>query len=275
MAHSLPDPHKKKIQLLLAVLFSALIILGGIIFFWRYQESIAGWIESWQQSYLSKETPPEATWKPENTNINLNTNSSTGSGVVLVADAPSQHNLKMEFHSQAPLLNWDLFHEEMCEEASVLLVINYFEGTSMTNDEFDEKLYDMQQQEEIILNVWESTTVAELKKFIESYFTDYKVIIVENITSEEIERYIASNIPVLLPMSGQTIGNPFYKAPGPVYHVLVVKGYTTTHFITNDVGTKRGKDYFYKKNTIMNNIHDWNATNIFKGAKRGFVIVPK
>jgi len=41
------------------------------------------------------------------------------------------------------------------------------------------------------------------------------------------------------------------------------------------VGTKRGKDYFYDKNIILNNIHDWDPTNIFHGAKKGFVILPR
>jgi hypothetical protein len=236
--------------------------------------------ELWQSYLIGNEKPTiEHAWNKEMLYSSLSslssTNSATSSGTMLQTNIPEQYNLKMEFHSQAPLLVWDKFYEEMCEEASILLVLNYFQNKSMTNQEFDHELKNMQKAEIETIGIWESTTVKELQTFIEKRYPSFAVRILDNPTEQDIKFYISHHIPVLLPLSGQTIGNPFYTPPGPLYHLLVLKGYTKTHFITHDVGTKRGKDYFYDKNIILNNIHDWDPTNIFNGAKKGFVILPR
>lgn len=269
-------PRKKPILLVLVFVFVVLLGLGGLVY--AFHDRISIWVESTYQDYLqSSEQSTVLTRWQNNGNDNTNNSNRTSSGSILLnKKIPEKYNLDMEFHSQAPLGVWDPDHEEFCEESSVLMAINYFENRKMTNADFDAELYKMKNGEESVLDgTWESTTVSELKQFIESYFPDYRVEILENITQEHIRQYVAANIPVLLPMSGRTIGNPFYTAPGPVYHVLVIKGYTPTHFITNDVGTKRGKDFFYKTATIMNNIHDYDPENILNGDKRGFVILPK
>ncbi|MBI4122698.1 MAG: hypothetical protein HY462_01740, partial [Parcubacteria group bacterium] len=36
-----------------------------------------------------------------------------------------------------------------------------------------------------------------------------------------------------------------------------IRGYTPTQFITNDPGTKRGEEFVYPYNTLINAIHDW------------------
>ena len=61
---------------------------------------------------------------------------------------------------------------------------------------------------------------------------------------------------------------PNFTPPGPVYHMLVVKGYDAQNFITNDVGTRKGESYTYTKDVIMKNMHDWNAQDIHLGAKK-------
>lgn len=58
---------------------------------------------------------------------------------------------------------------------------------------------------------------------------------------------------VLLPANGQKLSNPHYTAPGPLTHMLVITGYISRsdEFVTNDSGTKRGRDYRYKTATVM------------------------
>ena len=41
--------------------------------------------------------------------------------------------------------------------------------------------------------------------------------------------------------------------------MLVIVGYTETEFITHDPGTRRGKNYRYTFDTIMDAIHDWTG----------------
>ncbi|MDO8469282.1 MAG: hypothetical protein Q7S29_06030, partial [Candidatus Peribacter sp.] len=61
---------------------------------------------------------------------------------------------------------------------------------------------------------------------------------------------------------------------GPWYHMLFLTGYNEFFFVTNDVGTMRGKDYVYRFDTLLNAIHDWTGVKeeIRSGAKRVLVI---
>jgi hypothetical protein len=68
--------------------------------------------------------------------------------------------------------------------------------------------------------------------------------------------------------------NPYYSGDGPWYHMIVVIGYDGTSFITNDVGTKRGAQYHYTYDTLINAIHDWTGTDdmIATGSKNALVL---
>jgi len=61
-----------------------------------------------------------------------------------------------------------------------------------------------------------------------------------------------------VPLAGRELNNPYFRAPGPIYHMLVIKGYDSDEFIVNEVGTKRGDSFKYKYDVLINAIHDWN-----------------
>ncbi|MDD3487572.1 MAG: C39 family peptidase [Candidatus Moranbacteria bacterium] len=186
---------------------------------------------------------------------------------------PDKFSLEMPFYSQAPLGKWDATHEEMCEEASVLNAGFYLLGEKISDEKFEAELQKFKKLEEKELGVWKSTTISELKKATDGYFEgEIKSKIIDNPTLGQIETEISAGHPVIAPLAGQDIGNPYFTPPGPVYHMLVVKGYDAENFITNDVGTKRGESYLYKKGTIMENLHDWNGKDIRSGEKRVLVL---
>ena len=60
-------------------------------------------------------------------------------------------------------------------------------------------------------------------------------------------------------MNGQKLGNPFFTAPGPERHMLVVIGYDPEklEFITNDPGTRQGEAYRYPVNVLWLAIRDY------------------
>jgi len=181
--------------------------------------------------------------------------------------------LDIPFYSQAPLSRWDHFHEEMCEEASVLNAGLYLEGKKLTQGQFETELKKMQKIEKEEIGEWESTTIAQTKRLVDIYFEGkIKSRVIDNPTLEEIESEIAAGNPVIVPLAGRDIGNPNFTPPGPVYHMLVIKGYDTQNFITNDVGTRKGDSYAYKKEVIMKNMHDWNAKDIHLGARKVLVL---
>ncbi|TSA46144.1 hypothetical protein D4R51_00625 [bacterium] len=187
---------------------------------------------------------------------------------------PEKFSLDMPFYSQAPLSNWDAFHEEMCEEASLLNGGLYLLGKTLSTDSFEKELMQLKKMEEKELGDYKSNTIAEIKKISDIYFAGkIQSKIIDNPTVEDIESEIARNNPVIISLSGRDIGNPNFTPPGPVYHMLVIKGYDSQNFITNDVGTRKGNSYVYKKDVIMKNIHDWNAKDIHLGAKRVLVLM--
>jgi len=77
-----------------------------------------------------------------------------------------------------------------------------------------------------------------------------------------------------VPAAGRELGNPNFTDPGPLYHMLVVRGYTENNFITNDVGTRKGENYQYKYDVLMNAIHDWNGGDVNNGQRVVIVAWP-
>ena len=77
-----------------------------------------------------------------------------------------------------------------------------------------------------------------------------------NITPTTIISALRDGGVVLVPMNGQKLRNPYFTAPGPERHMLLIRGYdpSTKEFITNDPGTKRGENYRYSEATIIDAI---------------------
>lgn len=188
-------------------------------------------------------------------------------------EIPEKYLLDMPFYSQAPLSKWDAFHEDMCEEASLLNAGLYLEEKKLTKNQFESELQKIQNIEKKEVGEWKSTTISQTKKWADVYFRGNLIIkIIDNPTINDIESEISAGRPVIVPLAGRDIGNPNFTPPGPVYHMLVLKGYDNQNFITNDVGTRKGSSYTYKKNVIMQNMHDWNAKDIHSGSKKVLVL---
>jgi len=182
--------------------------------------------------------------------------------------------IAMPFASQAPKGNWNPPYDEACEEASLIIVHHYLEGTPLNADIMDADILSMVDYEEkeglpIDIDMHELASVA---KGIYGY--DAEVVEGNDVTIERIERELADGNPVIVPLAGQDIGNPNYTGDGPPYHVLVILGYDGKNFITHDVGTRKGENYVYRKEVIMDAIHDWNGSvdTIRSGPRRMLVV---
>lgn len=175
-----------------------------------------------------------------------------------VSGLPSSVLIKVPFASQAPLLNWDALHEEACEEASLILVDRYLKKQTISPEEMEAEIQK--------LVAWETdqgygydVTIDELKR-IAADFYQLKGTVITEVTVERMKKELAAGHPIIIPAAGQTLGNPYFSGDGPPYHMLVVIGYNSSQFITNDVGTRRGKEYKYDYQTLLNAIHDWNGS---------------
>lgn len=180
---------------------------------------------------------------------------------------PESAIVKVPFLAQAPFANWDPLHEEACEETSLIMVSHYFNKS---------KIKDKEQGEQEILSLIDyenkngygpSVTLKQLQEIANSYFGLKNSRIVKDVTKENIEKEIAKGKPVIIPAAGKILPNPNFRNGGPNYHMLIIKGYNSQYFITNDPGTKNGEGYKYKFNDLINAIHDWNSENILNGEK--------
>jgi hypothetical protein len=191
---------------------------------------------------------------------------------------PASMHLAVPFTSQAPHGNWDEPYQEACEEASVYMVHAYFSGVDegqIPADTADEVLLKMVEFEMGLYGFYKDTTVEQTGIFAElMYGHAYQVLIDPSV--EDIQRKLVQGHPVIVPAAGRLLGNPYFTAPGPMYHMLVIRGYTQDgQFIVNDPGTYRGEAYLYEFDTIMLAMHDWNDGNeITNGRKAVLVLSP-
>ena len=183
-------------------------------------------------------------------------------------------NLAVPFISQAPHANWDEAHEEFCEEASLLMAASFVLGQSISGpDDAEQKLQAIRAFEEMRFGYYKDTTAEETAVILREYYKLSAVSVVYEPTIADIRAAVASGKSVIVPAAGRQLGNPYFKQPGPLYHMLVVKGYTKDgRFITNDPGTRRGANYLYDMNVLWNAIHDWNGGDVDNGRKVMIVV---
>lgn len=189
------------------------------------------------------------------------------SSIVTDQNPKAELNLAVPFTSQAPHANWDELHEDFCEEASAVMVARFFANRSVDNaDDADSELMKVYNWEVENLGVWKDTTAEETKRIIEGLY-QLKVQIVD-FDQNVIKQALGEGKPVILPAAGRKLKNPYYKQPGPLYHMLVIKGYTKDgQAITNDPGTKRGADYIYSFDRLKEAAGDFNNGDPENGRK--------
>ncbi len=187
---------------------------------------------------------------------------------------PSQVNYEVVFYPQAPDADWSLPWKEACEEASLILAHYGLMGESLTKDEFRELVLEMVDWQEDYFGYFEDTTLYETEEMYKKFFPDaFETKIIENPNLKQLKSELAAGNLVVAPFAGRMLGNPFYTGEGPYYHMLVVKGYDEQHFITNDVGTRRGHNFIYPYSQLMSAIHDYVPRNIQNAPSRVLVLV--
>ena len=192
------------------------------------------------------------------------------------AALPAEYNLAVPFTSQAPKSIWDEVHEETCEEASSLMAAYYFQGLpagKVDSDQAEADLLKMVDFENSFFGFYKDTTTEQTATLIETYFQLSTEVLV-NPTVMQIKQALVDGHPVIVPAAGRQLGNPNFTGEGPLYHMLLIKGYTADGFITNDPGTRLGADYFYTFDVIMNAMHDWNDGDVANGQKIVIVVTP-
>jgi len=201
--------------------------------------ALSGWF------FYSKDKAPA----PINTATRTPTSTPRISRTPAPSALPATILLSVPFTSQAPLGNWsDPRQQDGCEEASMLMTMHWVRGTTFSSP---------QKAEEEILALAEyqiekyghstDTSAADSAKILKEYFNYDKVRVEYDITLDEIKKELVAGNVVLVPAWGRNLPNPNFTPPGPLNHMLVIKGYDnkTQEFITNDPGTRLGANFRY------------------------------
>jgi len=176
--------------------------------------------------------------------------------------------LEVPFASQAPKGDWDDLHNEACEEAALVMAKYWLEGKKLTGDAMDDEIVKSVAWEEGQWGGHYDLPVDKIVELAKEYFGIEKIRAVYNIENiERIKKELSQGNLVIVPTAGRLLDNTHYRQPGPVYHMLVIKGFNKSdkegkegkEMITNDPGTKVGKDFRYSPENLFISIHDWPA----------------
>ena len=160
----------------------------------------------------------------------------------------------------------------------MLMVIHYFNGKPLTPQIAENEIQD--------LVAWEhdhgygdDLTAAQMAEVARSKF-GLRARVRTDVTEESIIEELAAGNPIVIPAAGRDLGNPYFSGEGPWYHALTIIGYkpgwTGDYFITNDPGTKRGQQYTYRAQTLLDAIHDWTGVKEeIRSGKKAMVILER
>lgn len=185
--------------------------------------------------------------------------------------------LPVQFLCQAPCGNWGQPWQDACEEAVVVMAMHFVKGDQITRVSGNQEILSLIEFQIMKYGGHYDLTAEQSAKLIKDYYGYNKLEVRYNISVEDIKNELAKGNIVIAPMAGRLLGNPYYTPPGPVYHNMLFKGYDdqTGEFITNDAGTKRGRNYRYKYQVAYNAIHDWTGSKRTINQGRKAIIVIK
>ena len=171
---------------------------------------------------------------------------------------PASKKLEAPFIPQAPYHDWSEPWQNACEEAAILVTHHYLQGNKAVDKaQVKKELQAMINWQMKYYGVHKDLKAAEVAEVIREYLGYENVEVTYDISIEDIKREVVAGNPVIIPAAGRELNNPNFTAPGPVYHMLTVIGYTETKIITSDPGTRKGKDFIYTYQNFYDSIHDY------------------
>lgn len=100
-----------------------------------------------------------------------------------------------------------------------------------------------------------------------------KVQQIRDFTELDLKKALAAGHPVLLPLNAKILKNTKYQNGGPLYHMIVIRGYNEKGFIVNDPGTNEGNNNVYPFAVLEAASSDWNQTTKMMDPNRKIVLV--
>ena len=204
----------------------------------------------------------------------------------IVAEIKPSVNFDVSFASQAPLGKWDDLHNESCEEAALIMAKYWLDKKELTPEIMEKEILAMVDWQIKNWGGHYDLNVENVVRLGQDYLGLQKIYYTQINSINDVKYELSKDNLVIVPTAGRLLKNQYYRQPGPVYHALVVKGYGGEKIITNDPGTKRGKDFAYAYQNFLDSIHNWpfelgekenlskdeKAVEILKGGKMMIVV---
>lgn len=194
-------------------------------------------------------------------------------------------NISVPFTPQAPLANWkDGRQEDGCEEAVSLMAMAWVKGEKQAEKTspavWEKAIIGLSDFEREKYGEYRDVSLGDMIKWIfKDYFEYEKASIKLVASSTDILNELEKGNIVLAPMNGQKLKNPYFTAPGPLTHMILIKGYDykTKEFIVNDPGTRRGENYRYLENVILEalNVYPTGSHEAIAELKKAVIIIKK
>lgn len=176
-------------------------------------------------------------------------------------------NLPLPYTSQIPDGRWVAPWSVACEEASIIMVEQYYLGNRLRQIprvEAKNLMTPLFRWEDNTFGFNHDTDAAQTARIINEY-SSFTATIVNNPTVEDIKNQLRAGHPVITLHQGRWLENHLtsYKSSSRGYHMIVLKGFDdeTKQFISHDPGIRSplGLDYRYSYDTIMRSLHDFNG----------------
>lgn len=241
---------------------------------------VSGLIVIWKFILLKSNKPPE-TYISEVRDIisevkeEVIKKGENGNGIVNPEEKlPEKILIKVPFTSQAPYGVWDEKHEEACEEAAIIILKYYLDKKDLTKEIAEKEIQRVIDFEIQNYGNYKDSNAEQIVKLAKDFYGIEKFKIIYDFEREDVKKELAKSNPIIIPAAGRELGNPYYTQPGPLYHMLVLIGYSGDQIITNDPGTRRGEGYRYNINILYDAIHDFpgDKNKIGEGRKAMIII---
>lgn len=178
-------------------------------------------------------------------------------------------SLAVPFTPQAPTGNWVQPWQDACEESSIAMVDYFYAQKKFTTTIASEEILKIFQFKEKIYGPSLDENAQKMVEIINRYLP-WEGYVVTNPSLATIKQELDVGHPIIIPVSGKALHNPYFINGGPRYHVLVISGYDDARgeFITQEPGTKFGENFRYAYTTLLSANHDYVPTgDMNTGAK--------
>ena len=182
--------------------------------------------------------------------------------------------IPIPFTSQAPAGNWTQPWQDFCEEASIVMSAHFLWNAPLTSRLAETQMQLIKQYEELVFKKYNDTSADETASILKNLY-GFKNIETRHIDSvSDITKELSQAHIVLVPAAGRLLHNPYFIAPGPLYHMVLIRGFDDVKhtFIVNDPGTRRGNGFVYDQELLFRAIHDWNGGDVMRGEKNVVVV---